>query len=141
MRYKHRGVYLDCYKTGMVTVPDEQDLEIFLVDQLGQLRVERLGVGLLAEDNEVLAWTDGRYFTNNTHTTVSWNRLDIVRLIAMERPSKLFMAHNHPGGTLEFSDADNEATESIRLLCEHLGLVFMGHYLVVGDVVLKTGIN
>lgn len=137
---KKRGhVYLDCYNTGLkVSVEGEEDLHQFLIGQLGHLRYEQLGVGLLDGDDTVLAWSGGQYFTRNQQHSVSWNHLDMLRLIAMHQPHKLFISHNHPGGTEEFSTEDLETTDKLRDICDKLDIEFLGHYLVVNNRVLKT---
>lgn len=138
MALRRGYVYLECYNTGIdVRVESEADLELFLVNQLGSLTYEQLGVGLMDADDRVLAWSGGQYFTQNQTHSVSWNQLDMLRLIAAHKPQKLFISHNHPGGTEEFSQEDIETTEQTRELCQKLGIHFSGHFLVVNGRVLK----
>lgn len=136
---KRGHIYLDCYNTGLeVHVVSEEDLETFLIGQLNHLPYEQLGIGLLDEHDQVLAWSGGQYFTRNQRHSVSWNQLDMLRLIAMHKPHKLFMSHNHPGGTEEFSQEDLDTTTQLRELCQKLDIEFKGHFLVVNGRVLKT---
>lgn len=43
------------------------------------------------------------------------------------------IAHNHPGGDLEPSDADRSATERISGAARAVGLRFLGHVIVAGN--------
>lgn len=42
------------------------------------------------------------------------------------------LAHNHPGGDAEPSDADRRATEDVRAAARVAGLRFLGHVVVAG---------
>jgi DNA repair protein RadC len=43
------------------------------------------------------------------------------------------LAHNHPGGSLDPSAADRQATKRIRAAAEACGLRFLDHLIVAGD--------
>lgn len=43
------------------------------------------------------------------------------------------LAHNHPGGSAEPSDADRLATEEVRQAASMAGVRFLGHVVVTGD--------
>jgi len=43
------------------------------------------------------------------------------------------IAHNHPSGTVEPSDADHRATASVRAAATTVGLRFLGHLVVAND--------
>lgn len=44
------------------------------------------------------------------------------------------LAHNHPSGTTEPSDADRRATEDVKAAATAAGLRFLGHVIVAGEV-------
>jgi DNA repair protein RadC len=43
------------------------------------------------------------------------------------------IAHNHPSGTAEPSDADRRATEAVKAAATAVGLRFLGHIVVAAD--------
>jgi len=42
------------------------------------------------------------------------------------------LAHNHPGGSVEASDADQRATNDLKAAARVVGLRFLGHVVVAG---------
>lgn len=58
---------------------------------------------------------------------------DMLRTV-LDRGGQAFaLAHNHPNGALEPSDADRSATRRIRAGAEACGLRFLDHLVVAGD--------
>ncbi|WP_236723165.1 JAB domain-containing protein, partial [Mycobacterium avium] len=43
------------------------------------------------------------------------------------------IAHNHPSGAAEASDADRQVTASVRAAATTVGLRFLGHVVVAND--------
>ena len=43
------------------------------------------------------------------------------------------LAHNHPSGNNEPSEADNKATEELRVKFESLGIKMIDHIIICGD--------
>lgn len=63
-------------------------------------------------------------------------QVDIAKIVcAVERngAKKIILAHNHPGGTLNFSDADIETTARVITACTLVGVVFVDHQILVGN--------
>jgi DNA repair protein RadC len=58
---------------------------------------------------------------------------DVLRIVLARGGHTFALAHNHPGGTLEASVADREATERIRSAADACGLRFLDHLIVAGD--------
>ena len=47
-----------------------------------------------------------------------------------DRAASIIVAHNHPGGNLEPSDADREVTERLKNAAELLGITMLDHLIV-----------
>lgn len=61
---------------------------------------------------------------------------DLVKLLRIadrNGAKKIILAHNHPGGTLRFSDADIESTARVVECCNLTGYVFIDHLIFVGN--------
>ena len=58
---------------------------------------------------------------------------EILRTVLTRGGQAFALAHNHPGGSLEPSDADRRATAQIRAAAEACGLRFLDHLIIVGD--------
>ena len=54
-----------------------------------------------------------------------------------DRAASIIVAHNHPSGNLEASNADKEVTERLRSVGKLLGIVVLDHIIVTGDSYLK----
>jgi DNA repair protein RadC len=46
---------------------------------------------------------------------------------------KLIVSHNHPSGTLKFSQADLNLTKKIKNCCDYLGFELIDHILITSD--------
>ncbi len=58
---------------------------------------------------------------------------DVLKIVLARGGHTFALAHNHPGGTLEASVADREATERIRSAADACGLRFLDHLIVAGE--------
>ena len=61
---------------------------------------------------------------------------DLVKLLRIadrNGAKKIILAHNHPGGTLGFSDADIESTARVIECCNLTGYTFNDHLIFVGN--------
>lgn len=55
---------------------------------------------------------------------------DVLRTVLSSGGARFAVAHNHPGGSLEPSDADLEVTARLRAAAETVGLRFLDHVIV-----------
>ena len=58
---------------------------------------------------------------------------EIIRTVFTHGGHAFAMAHNHPGGSLDPSQADRRATEQVRRAAEACGLRFLDHLIVAGE--------
>lgn len=58
---------------------------------------------------------------------------DILSAVLSRGGRAFALAHNHPGGSLEPSDADRQATEEVRVAATACGLRFLDHLIVAGE--------
>ncbi len=54
---------------------------------------------------------------------------EIFADVISDRASGVILAHNHPTGSLEPSDEDNQITEKLKNAAEHLGLTILDHII------------
>lgn len=57
----------------------------------------------------------------------------IVETTLRHKASSIILAHNHPGGTLQPSSADIDATRRIVAACEAISVRVVDHIIVAGD--------
>lgn len=55
---------------------------------------------------------------------------EVFKTAFAENAASIALAHNHPSGNAEASEADIELTRAMQALCEALGLELNGHYVV-----------
>ncbi len=61
------------------------------------------------------------------------NPLDVFHLAAAKKLPWMILVHNHPGGELEFSDADKEITERLVDGGKLLGITVLDHIIMTED--------
>ena len=60
----------------------------------------------------------------------------IMQAVLKANASSIILAHNHPSGTKEISDADNRITQKIKSACSLLDITLLDHIvLTVNDFV------
>lgn len=64
---------------------------------------------------------------------MSVDLMKILRIADRNGAKKIILAHNHPGGTLCFSDADIDTTARVVECCLLTGLTFNDHLLMAGN--------
>ena len=57
----------------------------------------------------------------------------IVEAALRHQASSLILAHNHPGGSLQPSAADLDATKKICAACEAISVRVVDHIIVAGN--------
>ena len=60
----------------------------------------------------------------------------IMQAVLKANASSIILAHNHPSGTKEISDADNRITQKIKSACSLLDITLLDHIvLTVNDFI------
>lgn len=77
-----------------------------------------------------VTWADV-LFEGTLNETVIYPRI-IVEIALRHRANSLIIAHNHPGGSLKPSQADIQATQSIKNALETIQIKLLDH-IIVGD--------
>ena len=55
--------------------------------------------------------------------------MKILRIADRNGAKKIILAHNHPGGTMSFSDNDMEMTSRVVSCCMLTGIIFVDHFI------------
>lgn len=63
---------------------------------------------------------------------------EVFKTAFAENAASIVLAHNHPSGNVEASEADVELTVEFQKLCAGLGLEMLGHYVVTTDAIAKN---
>ncbi|MBI2444964.1 DNA repair protein RadC [Candidatus Micrarchaeota archaeon] len=58
---------------------------------------------------------------------------EVFKTAFAENAAAIALAHNHPSGNAEASEADVRMTQAFAKLCLRLGLIFSGHFVLVSD--------
>jgi len=61
----------------------------------------------------------------------------ILQAALKTNASGIIMAHNHPSGTLEASDADIKITRKVKSACSFLDLSMLDHLILTSDTYLS----
>ena len=69
-------------------------------------------------------------FSNKDLKTVSLEVPEVANAFALYKPNHVILAHNHPSGKAEPSNADDISTKKIKLLCDSFGVDFTDHVIV-----------
>ncbi len=82
-------------------------------------------------------------FLNNQHQIISYEELfrgtinrvevhprEIIRFAMKMNASAIILAHNHPSGNPEPSDADRQVTFRIKEACTLMGIKLLDHFVV-----------
>ncbi len=90
---------------------------------LGQ-RKERMLLVSLTLENEVI---QTNVIAEGTVDTTFVDVLKILRYADRNGAKKIILAHNHPGGTMTFSQADISLTARVVVTCMQTGIEFLDH--------------
>lgn len=91
---------------------------------------ERLVVVAL---NRSLRLIDTIVLTEGASTHATAPVADILRAVLVRNGSAFALAHNHPGGSVESSQADVKATACVRAAASACGLRFLDHVVIAGS--------
>jgi DNA repair protein RadC len=85
-----------------------EELEIYLLDRAG--RVKRIA-----------------HYTSNDEINVFVSRSEILTLLTINKPYGIFLVHNHVNCSTNPSEADDELTREIQIMCSLNDIVFLDH--------------
>lgn len=111
--FSTRGDFRDFVRVRMRGLSYEV-LEVYFIDKIGRL-------------------TRIAPFTSNKADKVVIPPEDIVKLISVNRPYGLLLAHNHPNGAPEPSALDDNFTKECQLICSMNNVRFYDHMIYASE--------
>lgn len=99
----------------------------FCVEVLKHESEERLIGIFLDSNNNVLGWEVIAKGTVNE--CVVYPR-EVIERVLRHKASHLLLAHNHPADTLDFSRADKDLTQKLKIACQHIDIQLIDHIVV-----------
>jgi len=109
--------------------PKRYDIESFLnyaKKEYGKLKQEVFDVYLLKADQSF--WFRKR-FTSDSVSSVKIDMSDFSKLLAVYRPAGLVIVHNHPSGSAEPSDKDDQTTKDCQTICRIHNVILCDHII------------
>jgi|InofroStandDraft_1065614.scaffolds.fasta_scaffold36735_2 DNA repair protein RadC len=100
---------------------------------LGQTK-EILLVTSLNVNDEIIQTDE---ITEGTVDSAAVDVMKILRIADRNGAKKIILSHNHPGGTMSFSDADMETTARVVACCMMTGFTFYDHLIFSGNKYLS----
>ena len=107
-----------------------EDIGAIAVRELGAARRERVLVITCDAGNRL------RQSTIVSEGSVDRSLMPVREILnaVLRHDGRAFaLAHNHPGGTTEASNADRRATDDVKAAARVVGLRFLGHLVVAGS--------
>ena len=92
---------------------------------MGQNR-EKLLMASLNMNDEVIQTDE---ITSGSIDSAPVDIMKILRVADRNGAKKIVLAHNHPGGTMSFSDNDMEMTSRVVSCCMLTGIIFVDHFI------------
>lgn len=106
-----------------------QDVKDYLRLQLLYEKREVFAVVFMDTQNRVLAYEP--LFLGTIHQTSVYPRAIVQRAMALNAAS-MILAHNHPSGSTQPSDADKQLTNRLKSLLESIDVRVLDHF-IIGD--------
>jgi len=101
---------------------------------LGSYNHERFGVLFLDSQNRLIAYEE--MFRGTLTSTVVYPR-EIVKAALGHNAASVILAHNHPSGTLEPSQADIQITQQVREALGLLEIRVTDHFIATGTATVS----
>jgi DNA repair protein RadC len=133
-RYKEAGLnevaeaYIHC-TAGTVgsIISSPTDTKQFLKARLSRLGHEAFCVIYLTNRHMVIAFDE--LFRGTIDTTAVYPR-EILKEVLAKNAAAIILAHNHPSGVPEPSEADKLITKRIRDACEMIEVRVLDHFII-----------
>ena len=122
--------YQRCVRKEQPCIQSKNDAKNYCVSLLAGWRTERFYVICLSAGSRVLGH---RLISVGNLTEVSAYPRQVVETALNYNARSVIICHNHPGGTLQPSPDDVEATLQIQRLLRELEIEVMDHIIVSGD--------
>ena len=106
--------------------------------KLGGLAAEAFAVAYLDTQNRVI---DTRIMFTGTVTQTPVHPREIVKAALELGASAAIVAHNHPSGSLAFSQADRNLTHTLKQALETIDVRLLDHVLVAGGQTLSAAVT
>ena len=102
---------------------------MYFACKLGGLAAEAFAVAYLDAQNRVI---ETRIMFTGTVTQATVHPREIVKTALELGASSVIVSHNHPSGTLQFSEADRVLTHAVKRALEVVDVRLHDHILVAG---------
>jgi DNA repair protein RadC len=104
-----------------------QDVKNYLRLQLFQEKREVFAVVFMDVQNRVIAYEP--LFFGTIHQTSVYPRAIVQRAMSLNAAS-MILAHNHPSGSTQPSDADKQLTNRLKSLLESIDVRVLDHFII-----------
>ena len=101
-------------------------------------KVEKLVLMLLDEKYVKITHV---IFTNSRESEVAVELTEIAKVLAINKPTYVIAAHNHPYGNLVPSQADDKFTANLNIICALQGVTLLDHVIVTKTDSISYFIN
>jgi len=104
-----------------------------VVDHLDHIKNKKQEHFVLLTLNGARRLINSRIVTIGTLVASLVHPREVYSFAIEDRAASIIVAHNHPSGMLDISDADREVTRQLRLAGEIIGIRLDDHIIVAGD--------
>jgi len=104
-----------------------------VVDHLDHIKNKKQEHFVLLTLNGARRLINSRIVTIGTLVASLVHPREVFSFAIEDRAASIIVAHNHPSGMLDISDADREVTRQLRLAGEIIGIRLDDHIIVAGD--------
>ena len=119
-----------CNKEGVFPrLYDAADFKNYAVKEYADRSVEVFDLYFMGERANFIS---RRRFEGLNEREVSIPASKIGEALILNKPFGLILAHNHPNASCAPSEADNETTKVMQLICNTFGVLLCDHYIVGG---------
>ena len=98
----------------------------YINEQYPSVDCEVFDVYLIGRGSEIVK---RKRFTEDDGMTAKISAADLSKLLSEEKPSGIVLVHNHPRGSAQPSDSDDETTSRCQVVCSMHGVIFCDHYI------------
>lgn len=116
----------------------ERDIKWFSFDN-NRKEIVRLFYGL-NDERFIIVLLNAKYgkithlsFEDHDRFSVKAEIPEIAKAFALHKPKYAIVAHNHPSGDVNPSEADDFTTKKLNLLCDLHGVTLIDHVIVFGE--------
>lgn len=107
-----------------------EDAHEIFADRIGKCNVENVAMLCLNNANKIINYSNVAIGDINS---VSVTAAEILKTALISNASKIIIAHNHPSGTLEITNADISITKHIGAAAKLFGIELMDSVIVNAD--------